>query len=101
MPPLLYSLLRWLVSAAAIVVTAYVVPGFRVKDFPSALVLAAVLALINLTLRPIFLFLALPFTIITFGLFVFVVDAACLKISSAILKGFEVSGWISAIIGAL
>lgn len=99
--PLLFALLHWLVSGAAIVLTAYLVKGFRVKDFPSALIVSLVLGLIGWTIRPILLFLSLPFTIVTLGLFIFVVDAACLRICSGLLKGFEVKGWGPAIWGAL
>ena len=99
--PLFYLLIHWFVSAAALVVTAYVVPGFRVKSFGSALLAAAVLAMINMTIRPLLLFLALPFTILTLGFFIFVVDAALLKLSSALLKNFKVDSWFAAILGAL
>ncbi len=99
--PLFYLLIHWVVSAAALVVTAYVVPGFRVKNFGSALFAAAVLALINTTIRPLLLFLALPFTILTLGLFIFVVDAALLKLGSALMKNFKVESWFAAILGAL
>ncbi len=96
----LYYLLRWLVSALALLATAYLVPGFKIRDFTSALIAAAVIGIANVSIRPVLLVLTLPFNILTLGLFTFVVDGVVLRICSALLKGFDVSGWFSAIFGA-
>lgn len=94
-------LLQWVVSALALLITAYVVPGFDVKNFKAAMIAAAVIGLANILIRPILIFLTLPFTIITLGLFIFVVNAIVLKICAAILRDFKISSWGSAIVGGI
>ena len=81
--------------------TAYVVPGFRVKDFGHALIAAFVIGMANAFLYPILWVLTLPLNILTLGLFTFVLDAIILKLVSAVLRGFEVASWGSALLGAL
>ena len=100
MSPLLVNLLHWLVSATALMITAYLVPGFRVKNFGAALIAAAVIGLANLTVWPLLIFLTLPINILTLGLFTFVVNGIVLKLCAAILRDFEINGWFSAIFGA-
>lgn len=94
-------LLYWLVSGLALALTAAIVPGFRLKSFKSALIASLVIGVVNFFLRPIFLLLTLPFTILTLGLFIFVVDAILLRLSAALLEDFEISNWFSAVIGAV
>lgn len=98
--PFLGYVLHWFVSAVALMVTAYVVPGFRVKSFGSALVAALVIGIVNLFVFPILAFLTLPINILTLGLFTFVIDGVILKIAAAILKDFDITSWVSAIFGA-
>ncbi len=98
---LMIRFLHWLVSALALMITAYIVPGFEVKSFPSALVAALVIGLANLFVWPVLFFLTLPLTVVTLGLFVFVLNAIVLKICAAILRGFTIKGWGSAIFGAM
>ena len=98
---LIANIVHWCVSALALMVTAYVVPGFKVKSFFAALIAALVIGLANLTIWPILFFLTLPLNILTLGLFTFVVNAIVLRICAGILKGFEISGWFSAIVGAV
>lgn len=95
------ALVHWLVSGLALLGTSYLVPGFRIRDFGSALIAALVIGLINALIRPLLIFLTLPINILTLGLFTFVVDGFVLKVTAAILKGFEIRGWFSAIFGAL
>lgn len=92
---------HWLVSGLALAVTAFLVPGFRVRGFLSALFATLVIGAANIFLRPFLLFLTFPLTVLTLGFFIFVVDAIILRLCAAFLRGFEISGWISAIIGAL
>ena len=94
-------LVHWLVSGAAIAGTAAVVPGFRVKEYKTALIASVILGAANMVIRPILLVLTLPLTILTLGLFIFVVDAIILKICSSVLKGFELDGWVAAILTAM
>ncbi len=99
--PLAYYLVRWVVSAVALMITAYVVPGFRVKDFSSALIAAIVIGIANVLIWPFLMFITLPLNVITLGLFTFVVNGIVLKICAALLRGFEITSWLSAIFGAI
>jgi putative membrane protein len=98
---LLFAGIHWLVSGLALLITSYVVPGFRVKDFGSALIAAAIIGLISALIRPLLIFLTLPIDIITLGLFTFVVDGIVLKMAAFFLRGFQLSGWFAAIFGAV
>src|SRR5688572_23591835 len=101
MPNELTYVLHWVVSAAALIITAYVVPGFKISNFSSAFITAVSIGVANAFLRPFFLFLALPFNILTLGLFTFVVDGIILKLCAWLVPGFEITSWISAIFGAI
>ena len=95
-------LIRWLLSAAALVGIAHVVPGFYVRNFVSALIAAAVIGLVNATLGALAKFVTFPLTILTLGLFLIVVNAAMLKVAAWFMPGrFEVRTWTAAIIGAI
>jgi putative membrane protein len=95
-------LIRWLLSAAALVGIAHVVPGFYVRNFVSALIAAAVIGLVNATLGALAKVVTFPLTILTLGLFLIVVNAAMLKVSASFMPGrFEVRTWTAAIIGAV
>jgi putative membrane protein len=96
-----YALLQWLISASALLMTAYLVRGFEVKSFFAAAVAAIVIGFANVVVWPVFMFLTLPINILTFGLFTLVVNGAVLRLVAALLPGFAISGWISAIFGAL
>jgi len=95
------SLIHWVITAGALLLTAYLVPGFRVKSFGSALIAALVIGLLNILIRPLLIFLTLPINILTLGLFTFVVNGIILKICAYILKDFDIDSWFSAIVGAL
>lgn len=94
-------LIVWLLTAVALMVAAYFVPGFRVKSFGTALFAALVVGLVNAVLRPLLLLLTLPINILTLGLFTFVVNAALLKLAAAVVPNFEIDGWLPAILGAV
>ena len=98
---LLSLILHWVVSALALAVTAAIVPGFRIRGFTTALIAVVILGVANYTVWPLLVFLTLPLTIVTLGLFLFVVDAIILRLISVFLKDFEISGWISAILAAV
>lgn len=95
------SLIHWAVSAVALMLTAYFVRGFKVSSFVSALITAVVIGLVSTLIRPLLLFLTLPLNVLTLGLFTFVVDGMILKLCAAILPGFRIETWGSAIFGAL
>lgn len=94
-------LFHWLVSGVALSLTAAMVPGFRIRGFSTALVASLFIGAANLFVRPLLVFLTFPLTILTLGLFLFVVDAMILRLCAAFLKNFEVDGWFSATIGAV
>jgi putative membrane protein len=93
--------LRWLILTAAILVASHVVEGITVKGFWSAFFSAAILGILNAFFRPILIFLTLPFTILSFGLFIFVINALLLMMVSGVIPGFEVHGFWSALFGSL
>ena len=94
-------LLRWLISAASIMVVAYVVPGFVVHGIRAALIAAIIIGLVNSTLGSLLKIITLPLTFLTLGLFLVVVNAIMLKVAAAISPGFEVQTWSAAFIGAI
>ena len=94
-------LLRVVINALAIVLAAHVVPGIRVDSFLSALAAGLVLGLVNAVVRPILIFLTLPITLVTLGLFLFVLNGLMVWLVSAIVRGFHVAGFWPAVLGAL
>lgn len=94
-------LLRLVVNAAALWVAAQLVPGIVVTGFTPLFLAALVLGLINAVVRPILLILTLPLTLVTLGLFIFVLNAFCLWLTSRIVPGFEIHTFGAALLGAL
>ncbi|MGJ7485538.1 phage holin family protein [Variovorax sp. LT2P21] len=94
-------LLRWLLSAAALLAVTYLYSGVQVSSFTSALIAAAVIGLLNMVVRPVLVVLTLPVTIVTFGLFLFVINALMFWAASGLLGGFVVTGFVAALIGSL
>lgn len=93
--------LRWLLSAGALMLIAYYVPGIRVMSFYSALVAALILGLINALIRPLIILFTLPINILTLGLFTLVINALMFWLASSVVKGFFVAGFWPAFWGAL
>ncbi len=93
-------LLRWLLSAAALMLITYYVPGIGVASFYTALIAALVLGLVNALIRPIILVLTLPVNILTLGLFTLVVNAFLFWLVSTAVKGFTVAGFWPAFWGS-
>jgi putative membrane protein len=94
-------LARVLLNGLAIVVAAWIVPGVYLAGPLSALVAGLILGCVNALVRPILILLTLPFTLLTLGLFIFVVNAICLALTAALVPGFELSGFFAAFFGAL
>ena len=94
-------LVRWLFLTVAILLAAYLIDGIRIAGFPSAVLAAAVLGVLNAFLRPILFILTLPLTILTLGLFTFAINALILMMASGVISGFEIDGFGSALLGAL
>lgn len=96
-----HFLLTWLLTAVSLMITAHFVPGFAVKSFVAALIAALVLGLVNAIVKPILTILTLPITFLTFGLFLFVVNALTIWLAGNISPGFHVDGFVPALIGSI
>jgi putative membrane protein len=93
--------IRWLLLAAALLLVAQIYPGVVVASFGSAMIAALVLGLFNTLLRPILVLLTLPVTLLTLGLFLFVINALMFYFAASVLQGFHVTGFVAALIGSL
>ncbi len=93
--------IRWVISAISLIITAAVLPGIQVGGVFSAFVAAAFLGIINAILRPLLLLLTLPINILTLGLFTLVINGFLLFLVAHVIKGVEVQGFGWAILGAL
>ncbi len=94
-------LIRVLINCAAILVAAHVVPGISVSDLGSAVVAGLVLGIINAIIRPILIVLTFPLTLVTLGLFIFVVNAICLALTAWLVTGFTIRGFGPGLVGAV
>jgi putative membrane protein len=92
---------RWFFLTVAIFMAAYLIDGIRVSSLATAILAAAALGILNAIFRPILLLLTLPLTILTLGLFTFVINAILLMMASGVIRGFDVDGFGSALLGAL
>jgi putative membrane protein len=94
-------LLRWVLSALSLLVVGRLIPGFQVQGFGTALLAALVLGFLNATLGAVLAVLTFPLTLVTFGLFDFVVMAFIIWIVTAVVPGFHVTGFFPAFFGAI
>ena len=94
-------LINWLVTTLAVIIAAYLLPGVTIRNFFSGLLTALLLGLINAILRPILVVLTLPLTIVTLGLFIFVINALLVLLTSAVVPGFEVHSFWWALLFSL
>lgn len=92
---------RWFLLAAALLLTAYVYPGIQVQGYGAALVAALILGLLNTVLRPVLIVLTLPVTVVTLGLFLFVVNAMVFYSAAWLLPGLQVTGFVAAMVASL
>jgi putative membrane protein len=94
-------IIKWLLSAAALLAVAYLYQGVEVKTFSAALIAALVIGLFNMILRPVLVVLTLPVTVVTLGLFLFVINALMFWAAAGVLDGFYVRGFGAALLGSL
>ena len=94
-------LVRWLLLACALLLVAHLYPGVTVTSFGAAMVAALVLGLFNAVLRPLLVLLTLPVTVLTLGLFLFVINALLFWGAAQVLDGLAVAGFGAALIGSL
>jgi len=91
----------WTINALALLALPYVVPSVHVASFGTALIVALVLGLINAVLRPLLILLTLPVTLLTLGLFIFVINALLFQLAGHLVDGFNVGGFWSALVGSI
>jgi len=94
-------LLVWLINALALMAVAYLMPSVQVSTFGTALVAALILGLINAFVRPVLVLLTLPVTILTLGLFIFVLNGLLFWMVGSWLQGFAVAGFWAGVFGAI
>jgi len=91
----------WLISAVSLLIVGHVIPGFEVQSFGSALIAAVIIGLINATIGLFLKIITIPLSILTFGIFLLVINALMLMFASSILSGFAVTGFWAAFFGAI
>ena len=94
-------ILKWLLSAAALLGVAYLYSGVTVTSFSGALVAAAVLGALNMVVRPLLVLFTLPVTVLTLGLFLFVINALMFWSAAGLVSGLNVNGFGAALLGSL
>ena len=94
-------IVRWLLLAAALLLVAHLYTGVSISSFGAAMIAALVLGLLNTLVRPLLVLLTLPVTLLTLGLFLFVINALMFWSAAGVLSGFNVSGFGAALIGSL
>jgi putative membrane protein len=92
------TLLKIILTALAVVVLAKILPGVTVIDYTTAIIVAIVISLLNMFVRPLLVFFTLPATIVTLGLFLFVINAIIILLADNLVDGFEVSGFFTALL---
>jgi putative membrane protein len=92
---------RWILNAAALLLVAYIYPGVYVESFFAAAIAALALGLVNAVVRPLLVILTLPVTLLTLGLFLFVINALLFWFVAEIVKGFAVTGFMGALVGSI
>jgi putative membrane protein len=91
-------LINILLRGIAVFVTSYILPGVQVRDFTTAIVAAVVLGIANAVVKPLLILFTLPITLLTLGLFTFVINALLVMLVSSLVDGFNVSGFFWALI---
>ena len=94
-------IIKILLTGVAAVIAAYILPGVQIDGFVSALILAIVLALLNAVVRPILVILTIPVTVLTLGLFLLVINALIILMAEYLIAGFDVDGFLWALIFSL
>ncbi len=92
---------RWILNALGLIGVAYLLPGMQVDSFYIALITALLLGIVNITIKPLLLFFTLPITILTFGLFAFVINALLLWFVSSFVDGFFIADFFTALLASV
>ena len=94
-------LLNWLLSAVSLLIVSYVIPGFHVSGFKAALIAALVIGIINATIGLFLKIVTFPVTLLTLGIFWWVINALMIMLAARFVGGFEVTGFLPALLGAI
>lgn len=94
-------IIRWILFALALLFVAWIVPGIHVEGFKAALFAAFVIGLVNIFIRPLFVILTIPITILTLGLFIFIINALLFLLVAHVVPGFQVDSFFSALLGSI
>ena len=94
-------LIKWVALALTVMFAGWIVPGVIIEDFKTAMIAAIAIAVINLVIRPVIMFFALPFNVLTLGLFTLVINALLFMFVAYVVPGVEVDGFMSALLGSL
>ncbi len=94
-------LLRWILFTLAIMFVAWLVPGISVENFQSAMLVTVIMALINIFIRPLIVFITLPINILTLGIFTLIINALLFMLAGYLAPGFYVDGFLAAFLGSL
>lgn len=86
-------IVRLLLSALAVIIVSYILPGVHVEDFLAAVILALLLSLLNVTVKPLLIIFTIPLTVLTLGLFLLVINALLILLADSIVPGFTVEGF--------
>lgn len=90
-----------IIRSFVLLLTSYILPGFKIDSYTTALLVAIVLGILNMLVKPLLIFFTLPATILTLGLFIFVINAVLLIIASNLIKGFHIDSFFTAIVAAV
>ena len=96
-----HFILQWIVSGLAVLITSKIIRGFEISGFITACLAALAIGLANAILWPVLFFLTLPINVLTLGLFTFVLNGIVLEICAALMPGFKIDSWWSAIFGSI
>lgn len=92
---------RWIINALALYIVARILPGIHLTDFGSALIAVLIIGLVNALIKPVLFLLTLPVTVLTLGLFTFVLNALMFMLASAVTPGFKIDGFGTALLGSI
>jgi putative membrane protein len=98
---LVHWIVNWLLGALALWLVAQIIPGIQIRGFGAAMLGTIVIAVVNITIGPILRFIAWPITVLTLGLFRWVLNAFLLKLASMFTPGFRIVGFLNALLGSL
>lgn len=97
----MYLLLKWIAFTFIVMFTAWIVPGIKLDGFLTAFIAAAVIAIVNISLKPMLNLITLPINVLSLGLFTLVINAVLLMFVAYIVTGFEIDGFIPALLGSI